>query len=692
MRSPAAVLFATLACIFAILAPAAAAEDRADQPVVLIGTGGVMWEYINEDDTPNLYRFSETADIGSISVRAIHPSTCPTEGWLTLGAGERAGDSVSDEGACRIAEEPAPSSGTGWIVPHWEQYEAFAEESAYSAQLGQLGDLTADVETLAVGPGAAIALADSDGLVEDYASLDEFAGWAAGKDLVLIDLGAITQEEQKVFENAEPRPTGDPLTAFFVAQEWDDGQIRADMRELDGRLGAVLADLARTVPGAEVMIVSLSDYSGTVSTLQTIMRGSDQPGMLTSSTTRRDGLVTMTDLLPTLMAGSDGPGMTITSIDAGTAAENRAAAAGLESLTRAIKPSTGPMYAVWGGLWLLVLFGTLIFRQSRTLHGAALTVASLPAASVAINFAPWHRTGNPTIVLLFGTLIISLIIGAAALYVRRDGREFPPGLVASLTLAAFLLPVLVGSPLALNSVFGALPQVGRFYGMTNMMFAITGAAGLVLAGVIAARTADRRRAALLILLLGAAVIFINGSPWHGTDFGGPPVLTIGFLVLALLVAGRRITLLTGAGIIAVAVAVTALFAVVDYLRPREERTHLGDFVGSVLDGTATTVIMRKAGQVLALWPLILILAVALVAILLVLRSRGVTIRNPLDPAGNVWVWVSVAQFIVLVGGMLINDSGPIIIVAGGMVAIPLIASAVYYQKAPAGTAPPALPE
>lgn len=378
--------------------------------------------------------------------------------------------------------------------------------------------------------------------------------------------------------------------------------------------------------------------------------------------------------------------MTIVSIDAGTAAENRAAAAELESLTRAIKPSTGPVYAMWGGLWLLVFFSTLIFRRRRVLHGAVLAAASLPAASVAMNLVPWHRASSPTAALLAGTLVITVIIGGAALYVRRYGREFPAGLVASVTLAAFLLPLLVGSPLALNSPFGALPQVGRFYGMTNMMFAIVGAAGLVLAGTLASRIADRKRAAIAVLAVGAVVIIVDGSPWHGTDFGGPPVLTVAFLMLAILVSGRRITVLNGAVVVTIAAVITALFAVVDYLRPIEDRTHLGDFVESVINGTAMAVIVRKAGQVLALWPLILILALALAVIFFALRSRNVTVRNPLDSDGNVWVWVSAAQFIVLVGGMLLNDSGPIIVVAGGMVAIPLIASAVYCHESQADMA------
>lgn len=681
MRSPAAILAALIACLFAIFAPAAAVKSS-DRPVILIAAGGVMWEYINETDTPHLYEFSQTASIGSISVRTVHPATCPSEGWLTLGAGERVGDSVTDEGACRLLEEPLEASGgeAGWIVPHWNQYEAFAEDSVYSPHIGQLGDLTADMDTLAVGPGAGIALADSGGRISDYGSLTELTDKAPGKDLVLVDLGAITELRPTVFDNFQSRPTGDPLRSSFVPHGWNEEQIKAEMKELDERLGQVLENLKTSVPEAEIIIASLSDYSATASTLQAIMSGSDKPGMLTSATTRREGLVTITDLLPTLVQGSDGPGTAMIAVDGGTAAHNRAAAAELESLTQAIKYSTGPMYAMWGFLWLAVFFATLVFRRSRVLHGGVLTVASLPAASVAMNLLPWHSGGEPTVVLLAGTLLISSLFGVAALHLRGQGREFPAGFVAAVTLVAYLLPVLTGSPLALNSVFGALPQVGRFYGMTNMMFAIVGVAGLILAGVIASRISHRTSAAFLIVVLGALVVFIDGSPWHGADFGGPAVLTIAFALIARLVMGRVITAVNAGGIILASGLVTAAFAVADYLRPIEERTHLGGFVESVMDGSAMGIIVRKAGQVLALWPLILLIVAALAVVLIVIRKRGFTITNPLDPEGSPWLWVSAAIVIVLLGGMPLNDSGPIIIVVGGMVAIPLVASATSHEN------------
>lgn len=665
MRMP-AVVAAMLACALALLLPPAAAYPE-DRPTVFIGTGGIMWDYVDEATTPNLFRFSNRADLGALNVRGAHPRACPADGWLTLGSGERAGDGVTDSGTCRVLDEPVDGR-----VPHWDEYEKAAERSAYDPELGRLGELTDSIETLALGPGAAIALADSDGHIDDYGRVDDLARLAPGKDLVLVDLGALTEDEPRVFESTQVRPTADPPSVNFTGPDWDEGRIRAGMRELDERLGAVLADVEQALPGADIIIASLADY-GEPSTLQVMMRGSDEPGLLTSQATRRAGLVTSTDLLPTLAEQADGQG--VTSIEGSSPDANRSAVTDLTELNQSIRPATGPMYVSWGVLWGLTLIAALILRRGGALHTAALAAAGFPAASVAMNLLPWHEAGHPTATLIAGSLLLSAALGAGAHSARRFGGEVPAGIIAGLTLVAFLGAILLGSTLALDSVFGAQPQVGRFYGMTNMMFAISASAGLVLAGVLAERVTDRRRAALLIGLVGAAVIIVDGSPWHGADFGGPAVLTFAYLLLILLVLGVRITVVKAIGMAVAGVAVTAVFAGIDYLRPPDQRTHLGDFAESVLDGSAMTVIARKALQVAGLWPLILALVLVAVGIIVLVRARGMRIGNPLSPDGSVWSWVAAALAVALVGGMLLNDSGPIIVLVGALVAIPLIASA-----------------
>ncbi|MGO1402378.1 MAG: hypothetical protein ACTHUY_08375 [Flaviflexus sp.] len=675
MRSLHAACLALLVCALAIL-PLSAHATEEDRPIVLIGTGGVMWDYVDPETTPNLFALSEESAVGNLSVRAVHPVACPADGWLTLGAGERAGDDETDNGACRLLEEPV--DGT---VPHWEDYVASAENSAYSPRLGQLAELTADRNTLALGPGAAIALAYENGTVSSYGQIEDYRDLAEGQDLVLVDIGSMSQIEPTVFDETQNRQKGDPLAASFETQEWDEEAIRADMATIDARLGEVLDAIEETTPEARIIVASLSDYSATASTQQVIMEVTGEPGLLTSSTTRRSGLVAATDLLPTLVNGSEGPGDSIVADAGGTAEGNRAAVTEFDSLTKAIKPATGWVYALWGISWLLVFFATLIFRRKPVLRGGALAVASLPASAVLMNGTPWHTAGNPTLVLCLGIAVGSVLIGILSYRLHGRHRAAPAALVAGLVLLSYLLPVLVGSPLALNSVFGALPSVGRFYGMNNMMFAIVGASGLVLAGIIAEKLADRQRAAALIVGLGATIVFIDGSPWHGTDFGGPPVLVVGFLFLALLVSGRRLTWLSSLGILLAGVAVAAFFLLVDYLRPVEDRTHLGDFAQSILDGTAFDVIARKAMQVVALWPLLLVFVIMLAVLWMLWRKKApISLEQLVHPNGDSWVWTIIALVVVLLGGTLLNDSGPIIFLTGGMVAIPLLASILYYGK------------
>ncbi|AZQ77696.1 hypothetical protein EJ997_10435 [Flaviflexus ciconiae] len=146
-------------------------------------------------------------------------------------------------------------------------------------------------------------------------------------------------------------------------------------------------------------------------------------------------------------------------------------------------------------------------------------------------------------------------------------------------------------------------------------------------------------------------------------------------------SGRRLTWLSSLGILLAGVAVAAFFLLVDYLRPVEDRTHLGDFAQSILDGTAFDVIARKAMQVVTLWPLLLVFVIMLAVLWMLWRKKApISLGQLVHPNGDSWVWTIIALVVVLLGGTLLNDSGPIIFLTGGMVAIPLLASILYYGK------------
>jgi len=124
----------------------------------------------------------------------VHSNTCPVDGWLTLSAGERAGD--RDAGAdsrppCRALREPAADGA----VPGWATYRRIAAGKDFDARLGLLGDELARGAGCVrpIGPGAALAAATSAGTVTGYAPYDArtLRAQLAACPVSFVDVGSL---------------------------------------------------------------------------------------------------------------------------------------------------------------------------------------------------------------------------------------------------------------------------------------------------------------------------------------------------------------------------------------------------------------------------------------------------------------------------------------------------------------------
>ena len=172
------------------------------------------------------------------------------------------------------------------------------------------------------------------------------------------------------------------------------------------------------------------------------------------------------------------------------------------------------------------------------------------------------------------------------------------------------------------------------------------------AGVRAVARRCRRALALVVLV---AALAIEALPSLGADFGGPPGLLLGgLLVIALgrrgaahLAAGAR-RRVVGAGVLA------ALVAWLDWLRPAGARTHLGEFVESVVTGEAGAVVGRKLAQNLANLGSPPLLAIAVATVVLVVAAWRVGWRPVRPRRGGAARW----RVVMAVVGFVVNDSGP----------------------------------
>ncbi len=83
----------------------AQADTRAQATgrVVIIGVPGLMWSDISQQNTPALWGLTAGGSAAGLSVRTTRVNTCPTDGWLTVSAGQR---SRLPHGDCALPSAP----------------------------------------------------------------------------------------------------------------------------------------------------------------------------------------------------------------------------------------------------------------------------------------------------------------------------------------------------------------------------------------------------------------------------------------------------------------------------------------------------------------------------------------------------------------------------------------------------------
>lgn len=752
-RGPLGLLAVLLFALWATAMPGTAhAAVDADAQLLVVGVTGVNWADVTPERTPAMWELAQEASVGSLVVRAVRGHTCPADGWLTFAAGARAAD---QPGPCRALLDPWNDT-----APGWDTFIAQASGDGFGTRLGALGEAArASGEAVAgIGPGAAIALADGTGVVQGAHSPRADAGSAltaqvaaalASASLVVVDAGSV--------RDASPPAAAPPGWADTPSRLTSRA---SQLAQLDARVGDVLAALdARAEDSGDgaraptVLLASLAD-SGTAPGLRILMSTSPDgaagtadgaPGLLTSSSTRHPGYSQTTDLLPSVIATLGWGDRAATSSLVGSAPvlspapaealERIAAVRDHEVRAQVIRPLVAPFYLILVvlniALYAVVAVGLkrpaatrlrarlharrarrtgpialvpLAEHRPRVLHGlrvVALALACLPAAALLANLVPWWRSGAPALAVAW--VIAAWVAAITALALARPWSRTTfggPTVVAAVTATVLTVDVATGSTLQLAGVLAGNPLVGgRFYGFHNTTFALFAVATIVCAMTVAGALVLRRRrrsAAVVVAVIGAAATFVNGAPHLGADFGGPPGLVAGFAVLTLMAAGVRLTWRRAVGVLGAGVAVTVSFAVLDWLRPADDRTHLGRFIETVLAGGMLDVVVRKAEanlRVLASNRPLTLLAVTGVLLVVGVLARPLRVAIT-SPGGGTFDWLTSGAPISQMGqdapmlrpgliaiafalgvGFVLNDSGIAIPAMGVALAVPLLLAA-----------------
>ncbi|GAA4233674.1 hypothetical protein FHR32_002670 [Streptosporangium album] len=718
-RRAAGVLLAVVLLVLSGAGTAGASARSFPARVVVVGVPGLQWSDLDRARTPNLWKLVDQGGAASMSTRTAKSGiACPAAGWLTVSAGQRAGAPGTD---CVAPAAPRPAGDGGASVPGWSELVRYnAVETSFNPVLGLLGQLVADAggKVAAVGPGAALGAADKSGKVGKYAATVDELGDLAPYRLVMVEADGLTR--------AQAGAGGDPASLTERARQ-------AAVAEADRQVGAVLD---RLPPGSTVLLGGLSDVSADAHLHVAIARGTSpggEPyphGRLTTTSTRQDGLVTNTDLTSTAIAllglkapnGVVGHAWQSAGPDEAPTSDLVRDLAGEDLASHVLSEVRGPFFAVFVGVQILFyLLAAVAIRRGRggskaltATRVVAVVSGSIAVATFLAQLVPWWSLPAPMAAVILTITGIACAIAALAFAGPWRAHVLGPlTVVAGITSMALLIDVMTGSRLQVNAVTGYEPVTGgRFYGFSNIAFAVYSAGTILALAGIAQWLISRGHRTLALAFCaayGLFAVFADGWPAWGADFGGVPAFLVGVAVFLILLAGSRVSPIR-LGVIGLAgVLLIGTIAVADWLKPPDRRTHLGAFVQQVLDGEAWTVIGRKFGAMIGItvgnWSLTLLSLVALAFLFLVLDRPS---RWGASALGRAYLLAPTLRA-GLIGaltcaliGFLMNDSGIAIPAMALTVAVPLTLTACVRalqlsppttaerSSAPAGTtAPPA---
>lgn len=397
-------------------------------------------------------------------------------------------------------------------------------------------------------------------------------------------------------------------------------------------------------------------------------------GLITSRTTRRDGMVAITDYAPTLLRrlGHEVPdemqGRRITGADG-----SWEDAQSLADRLAHIKSRRGPALRFAFGLWLVVLGGLALAGRARLgLRLGLLSAMWLPGVALLTGAIDPPRTAE-TAALAGGSLVLALLTDRAAGWPRA------PAVPAAVVLGAHAADLIAGSPLIVRSLAGPNPGFGaRFFGIGNELEAIIAAMLLIGAGAFMAGRRGRAVPIGFAAVCVVAAVFV-GAGRLGADVGGVITLAAGAAagVLASLPGGvtRRALVLA----LLAPVAGIAALVLVDVVTGGD--AHL---TRSVLDADSPGELWDVAERRFSIsWDSLRSgttpISVGLFALALgygTARRRELLAPLNGDRAFEAGMWGALGATVI---GALANDSGPTIFLVG---AAALVLAAGYVTGKP----------
>ena len=365
-----------------------------------------------------------------------------------------------------------------------------------------------------------------------------------------------------------------------------------------------------------------------------------EPGtLLTSGTTKRDGIIMNTDIAPTILDTlgvqavvemSGRPFISASVIPEGNTLEHLL---NLNQRLITTYQARAPLQSAYVLVQIIVLFmglfGIFLKRHmAEHIKPFLLVVMAVPLAELLMPLLPVKTVPMLAIQLIITTL---LIVGLAILTNRKLKLD-PFVFICLATAGTILLDVVNASYLQKQALLGYDPIVGaRFYGIGNEYMGVL-IGSLIIGTTAAIQSWLKYRKSLLVItgLIYLLAIYAMAAPYLGTNVGGTIATMAALLVTFLLLLNVRFRLRTVIMVAAIVVVAVSGFIAIDLSRPPELRSHMGTTASLILNsgpGQALDIIQRKWAMNMKLlrytvWSRVLLASLVVLA-LLFYRPRGI---------------------------------------------------------------------
>ncbi len=686
--------------------PSSVGPTRSPDRVLIVGVPGFALDDVGTGRLPTFDRLVDEGAIAAASVRTRSTRPSSTEAYATIGAGTRVevtaaagaeqafpadavieGNSAADVVARRTGRSPRGSivvvGGAAAIRDAGDDLssrpgalgEALLDTGLRTAVVGS-ADTVDPNGTAIVRRPAAVALMDGSASIS--------TGDVNGNELlepdptapygIRADVDAVVDRTVAALATAEvvlvdPGDTDRALSYAVVSSQTEADAARLQALQHTDALVGRLLDVVD--PDTLVIVLGVTPPTREWDLTPVFATGAGvRPGYLHSPSTKRLGLVTLTDIASTIL---DGLGVEEPDGMIGSPLRYHPGEVELDRLTDQSDTATAreavyfPMAVTFIVVQALVyLLATLALSQ-----GAHRTRIAGPLRFTVLAFAAW-----PLATFVYRALPISADAGGAvhavvwtitaglALLAFRARRHPLSGFawLAGLTAAFLVLDVATGARLQMSSILGYSPHTAaRFTGLGNTAFAVL-AATAVVAAAVHVQFAPRRREALVAVGAFLTVVLVaDVAPTLGSDVGGVLTMVPVFGLLVLALSGRTLSWRAVAVMAGATVLVLALVTGIDLLRPAEQRTHLGRFVTDAGDGDLWTTISRKWSTNVSLfgrtiWTWMVPITSAFLVYVLVIAGGW---QRLLPPRSALRAGVVATVFAGLLG-WLVNDSGVVV--------------------------------